>query len=49
MIVFKPGEKELREVAKYKLADSPIWSVPILTGNRIFAKDRESLILWTIE
>ncbi|QEL20116.1 PQQ-binding-like beta-propeller repeat protein [Limnoglobus roseus] len=49
MIVFKPGEKELNEVAKYKLADSPIWSEPILTGNRIFVKDRNSLILWTIE
>lgn len=49
LLVFKPGEKEFHELAKYKLADSPIWSEPILTGNRIFVKDRESLILWTLE
>ena len=37
------------EVAKYKVADTPTWAGPILAGNRVFVKDRDNVILWTIE
>jgi outer membrane protein assembly factor BamB len=49
LVVFKPSDKELTEIAKYKVADSPSWSMPIISGNRIFIKDKDNLILWTIE
>jgi outer membrane protein assembly factor BamB len=49
LIVFKPSDKELTEVAKYKVADSATWAYPIIAGNRVFVKDKESLTLWTIE
>jgi outer membrane protein assembly factor BamB len=49
LVAFKPSDKGYEEVAKYKVADSPTWSVPIIAGNRVFVKDKDSLILWTME
>lgn len=49
LVVFKPSAKDYEEVAKYKVADTPIWSCPVVVGNRVFVKDRDSLILWVIE
>jgi outer membrane protein assembly factor BamB len=49
LIVFKPGDKQFDEVARYKVADTPIYAHPIIAGNRIFVKDKDSLTLWTIE
>jgi outer membrane protein assembly factor BamB len=48
LIVFKPSEKEYAEVAKYKVADTPTWAGPIVSGNRVFVKDRDAVTLWTI-
>jgi outer membrane protein assembly factor BamB len=54
LLVIEPSNKEYKEVAKYKVADSGgaqgPWSCPIIAGNRIFVKDKGgSLTLWTIE
>jgi len=48
LVVFKPSDKAFTEVAKYKVADTPIWAAPIVSGNRVFVKDKDSLTLWTI-
>jgi outer membrane protein assembly factor BamB len=48
MVAIKPGNKEYTELAKYKVADTPTWAYPIVAGNRVFVKDRESLTLWTL-
>jgi len=49
LIAFKPSKSKFEEVAKYKVAETPTWAIPIVDGNRIFVKDRDSLALWTIE
>jgi outer membrane protein assembly factor BamB len=49
LVVFKPNKKGYEEVAKYKVAETPTWTCPILSGNRVFVKDRDSVALWTIE
>lgn len=49
LVVFKPDAKDFTEVAKYKVADTGTWASPILDGKRVFVKDRDSLILWTVE
>lgn len=49
LLVLKPDAKEYAEVAKYKVADTPTFAMPIVAGNRIYVKDRDSLTLWTIE
>ena len=48
VVVFQPGDK-YTEVAKIKVADAPTHAYPIASGNRIFVKDQDSLILWTVE
>jgi outer membrane protein assembly factor BamB len=49
LIVFEPSDKEFKKVASYKVADSEVYAYPILSGNRIYVKDQDSITLWTIE
>ncbi|HKB36939.1 MAG TPA: PQQ-binding-like beta-propeller repeat protein [Gemmataceae bacterium] len=49
LVVFEPGDKEFKQLAKYKVADSPTYAYPIIVGNRVYVKDSDSIILWTIE
>jgi outer membrane protein assembly factor BamB len=49
LIVFKPGNKEFEELARYKVSDSAIYAHPIIAGNRIFVKDKNDLTLWTVK
>ena len=49
LIVFEPTDKEFKQLASYKVADSDTYAYPILTGNRVFIKDRDSVTLWTVE
>jgi outer membrane protein assembly factor BamB len=49
LIVFEPSDKEFKQLAKYKVADSETHAYPIVAGNRVYVKDRDSVILWTIE
>jgi outer membrane protein assembly factor BamB len=49
LVVFQPSPMAFKEIARYKVADTPSWSYPILAGNRVFVKDRDSVALWTIE
>lgn len=49
LLVFLPNEKEYKEVASYKVTDNQVYAYPIVTGNRIYIKDKDSVILWTVE
>ena len=49
LIVFEPSGKGFKQLAKYKVSDTPTYAYPVLTGNRIFIKDRDALTLWVIE
>jgi outer membrane protein assembly factor BamB len=49
LIVFEPGAKEFKQLARYKVADGNTFAYPVVSGNRVFVKDRDSLILWAIE
>jgi outer membrane protein assembly factor BamB len=55
LLVFKPSNKGYEELAKYKVSDKGAntgtegtWAGPIVSGNRVFVKDKDSLTLWTI-
>jgi outer membrane protein assembly factor BamB len=48
LAAFKPSNKEYTELAKIKIAANTPWAYPIIAGNRVFVKDRDSLTLWTI-
>jgi outer membrane protein assembly factor BamB len=49
LVDFKPEEKAYNEVAVLKVAESPTYSYPLLAGNRLFVKDKESLTLMIIK
>jgi outer membrane protein assembly factor BamB len=47
--ILEPSDKEFKELAKYKVADSPTYAYPVVAGNRVFIKDNDSVTLWSIE
>jgi outer membrane protein assembly factor BamB len=49
LIAFEPSEKQFKQVAEYKVAETETYAYPVLAGNRIFVKARDSLTLWIVE
>jgi outer membrane protein assembly factor BamB len=49
LMVFEPTDKEFKQLATYKVADGDTYAYPIISGNRIFIKDKTDVILWTLE
>ena len=43
------SDKEFKQLAKYKVSSTPTYAYPVLSGNRIFIKDGDSVTLWTVE
>ena len=49
LIAFEPSDKDFKQLASYKVSDSQTHAYPVVSGNRIIIKDRESVTLWTLE
>jgi outer membrane protein assembly factor BamB len=50
MVVFAPDSENYTELARYKVStDGDVYSHPIVSGNRIYVKDRDSVALFTVE
>lgn len=49
LVVFKPDPSAYAELARIKVATSPTHAYPVVSGNRIFIKDQDSVMLWTIQ
>jgi outer membrane protein assembly factor BamB len=49
LIVFEPSAKAFHALARIKVASSPTFAYPVVSGNRLFVKDRDSVTLWTID
>jgi outer membrane protein assembly factor BamB len=49
LVVFKPDEKGFNEVAFIKVAETPTYSYPVLSGNRLYIKDKESLSMMSFK
>jgi outer membrane protein assembly factor BamB len=49
LIAFQPTDKAYIEVARIKVADTPTYTSPVPWGNRLFVKDQDAVILWTIQ
>ncbi len=49
LVVFEPNAKEFKKIASYQVGDRDTYAYPIISGKRIFVKDRDAVILWTIE
>jgi hypothetical protein len=48
LIVFKPEGEAYTRLAVIKVSDSPVYAYPVLSGNRIFIKDSDSVIMFTV-
>jgi hypothetical protein len=48
LVVFQPSDKAFTELARIKVADSPTYAYPVLSGSRVFIKDQNSVTLWTL-
>jgi outer membrane protein assembly factor BamB len=48
LIVFNPSEKAYTQLTKIKVSDKPIFTTPLVAGNRIFIKEAETLTLYHI-
>ena len=48
LIVMKPVKDQYTEIASIKMADTPTYAHPVLTGNTIFIKDEETLAMWKL-
>ena len=49
LVAFEPSDKGYMEVARYKVSATSGLPYPIIAGNRVFVKGRDSLTLWTVE
>jgi hypothetical protein len=49
IVAFQPTDKAFTEVARIKVAASPTYAYPVLSGNRVFIKDQDSVALLAIE
>ena len=49
LVVFEPSDKEYKEVASYKVSSSETYAYPVVSGKRIYIKDKDSVIMYTLE
>lgn len=49
LIVFKPDGKQYSEITRYKVAETETYAHPVISGNRVYVKDKESLAMWIVE
>ncbi|HLN73891.1 MAG TPA: PQQ-binding-like beta-propeller repeat protein [Prolixibacteraceae bacterium] len=49
LIFFSPSQTVYTELAKYKVADTEVYAHPLIAGDRIYVKDKESLTCWSLK
>ncbi len=49
LVVYEPSEKEFKEIASYKVSTTETYAYPVISGKRIYVKDKDSVIMYTIE
>jgi outer membrane protein assembly factor BamB len=49
LVVVRSSRTSFEPVRRYKLSDGATWTVPVISGNRVFVKNESTLALWTID
>ena len=49
LLVFKPSDKQYEELARIKVAETATHAYPVISGNRMFVKDQDSVALLIVE
>ena len=48
LLVLRDNPKQLEILRRYNVADSATWAQPVLSRDRVFVKDLNSITLWTL-
>jgi outer membrane protein assembly factor BamB len=48
LTAFEPSDSQYTELANIKVSDKQTYAYPVMTANRLFVKDQDSVTLWTI-
>jgi outer membrane protein assembly factor BamB len=48
LVVARSSRTAFELVRRYKLSEGATWTVPVISGNRVFVKDETTLALWTL-
>lgn len=46
LMVLEPTDKEFKQLAVYKVSETPCYAHPVIAGDRIFIKNEDSVTLW---
>ncbi|MGA3179191.1 MAG: PQQ-binding-like beta-propeller repeat protein [Verrucomicrobiota bacterium] len=49
LVVLQPTDKAFTQVASIKVADSATFAYPVISGNRVFIRDHDSVALLTVD
>lgn len=49
LTVFEPTGNEYAEMARIEVADTPTYAHPVVAGNRVYVRDKQTVTMWTIE
>ena len=49
LIVARGNPKQFEILKRYTVANSATWAQPVLSGNRVFVKDINTITLWTLD
>lgn len=49
LLVMKPDQGAYMELAKYKVAETPVYAFPLIAGNSVYVKDAEALAMFKLE
>jgi outer membrane protein assembly factor BamB len=49
LIIMKPDPKVYAEITKYKVAETPVYAFPVISGNTIYVKDAENLMMYRLD
>ena len=49
LIVFNPSDKAYDQVARLKVSDMSSYTYPVVSGNRLFIKDRDSVMSYAMQ
>ena len=47
LVVFRPGRTAFEEVKRYKVADEPTWTQPVILNDSVLVKEVTTLARWT--
>ncbi len=49
LVVFEPSTKAYSELARIKVSSTPTYAYPVASGKRIFVKDKDDVMLFTVD